>query len=56
MKKTYKYDNCTVNVYIPNDDKFQDRLRKASETFMRKVMSEGNNIGNSNTRRNFREE
>lgn len=55
MKKTYKYDNCTVNVHIPNDEKFQERLCKASETFMKKVMSEGTKNGNSNTRRNFRE-
>ena len=53
MKKTYNYDNCTVNVHIPNDDKFQERLRKASEKFMKKVLNEGNKNGNSNTRRNF---
>ena len=43
MKKTYKYDNCTVNVHIPDDDKFQERLCKASETFMRKVIQERKN-------------
>ncbi len=40
MKKTYKYDNCTVNVYVPDDENFQERLRKASENFMRKVINE----------------
>lgn len=53
MKKTYKYENCTVNVHIPNDDCFQERLCKASENFMKKVMSGGSRYGNSNTSRNF---
>lgn len=56
MKKTYKYENCTVNVYMPDDDCFKERLRKASENFMRKVLSEGKRNGNSNTRNNFRKE
>lgn len=55
MKKTYKYENCTVNVHIPNDDGFQERLYKASENFMRKVMSGGKKNGNFNTSGNFRE-
>ena len=55
MEKTYNYDNCTVKVHIPNDEEFQERLRKASETFMRKVIHERNNQnGNSNTRTNIR--
>ena len=54
MKKTYKYDNCTVNVHIPDDDQFQERLYKASENFMKKVFSERvNKNGNNNTSRNF---
>ena len=56
MKKTYNYDNCTVNVHIPNDDKFQERLLKASENFMRKVINGGHQNGNSNKSRNFRKE
>ena len=54
MKKTYKYDNCTVNVYVPDDECFQKRLCKASENFMRKVIKEGKHKNvNSNTSRNF---
>lgn len=56
MKKVYKYENCTVILNIPEDDGFQERLRKASEDFMRKVIFERMVAsGNSNTRRNFRE-
>lgn len=53
MKKTYKYENCTVNVHIPDDDYFQERLRKASENFMKKVISGGKRNGHSNTTRNI---
>lgn len=54
MRKIYKYENCTVILHIPDDDGFQERLRKASEDFMRKVLFErtGTN-GNSNTRGDF---
>ena len=55
MKKTYKYENCTVNVHIPDDDYFQERLRKASENFMKKVINGGRKNGNGNPSRNFRE-
>ena len=53
MKKTYTYENCTVNVHIPDDDYFQERLRKASEIFMQKVINGGRKNGNGNTSRNF---
>ena len=43
MKKTYKYENCTVIVHIPDDEYFQERLCKASEIFMRKVIQERKN-------------
>lgn len=56
MKKVYKYENCTVILHIPEDSGFQERLRKASEDFMRKVLFERMNVnGNSNTRGNLRE-
>lgn len=56
MKKVYKYENCTVILHIPEDDEFQERLRKASENFMRKVLFERMVAsGNSNTSRDFRE-
>ena len=55
MNKTYNYENCTVNVYVPDDENFQERLRKASENFMRKVMNERNNDnGNCNSSKDFR--
>jgi hypothetical protein len=56
MKKIYNYENCRVTIHIPEDTEFQERLRKASENFMRKVINErieGN--GNSNTSGDFRE-
>ena len=56
MNKIYNYENCRVAVYIPEDTEFQERLRKASEKFMRKVIREGRKNGNSNTSRDFREE
>lgn len=56
MKKVYKYENCTVILHIPEDDKFQERLRKASEDFMKKVLFERMSVnGNSNKSRNLRE-
>ena len=55
MKKIYNYENCKVIIHIPDDDQFQERLRKASERFMVKVLAEGKlKNGNSNTRTNFR--
>ena len=50
MKKIYNYENCKVILHIPEDDQFQERLRKASERFMRKVLFERMSMnGNSNT-------
>lgn len=42
MKKVYHYENCKVIIHIPEDDEFKERLRKASENFMRKLISDGN--------------
>lgn len=55
MKKVYNYENCTVILNIPEDDNFQERLRIASERFMRKVLfNERKNVnGDSNPRRNL---
>ena len=53
MKKTYTYKNCTVNVHIPDDDQFQERLRKASEIFMQKVVNGGPKNDNGNSSRNL---
>lgn len=40
MRKVYNYENCKVVIHIPDDDQFQERLRKASENFMKKVLLE----------------
>ena len=53
MKKTYTYENCTVNVHIPDDDYFQERLCKASEIFMQKVINGGNKNVHGNTSKNL---
>ena len=37
MRKVYNYENCKVIIHIPDDDRFQERLQKASEKFMKKV-------------------
>ena len=43
MRKVYNYENCKVVVHIPDDDQFQERLLKASENFMKKVLFERTN-------------
>jgi hypothetical protein len=49
MKKVYRFENCRVIVNIPDDDDFQERVRKASEKFMRKIMLERTKVnGNRN--------
>lgn len=40
MRKVYIFDNCKVIVNVPDDADFQERLRKASENFMRKIILE----------------
>ena len=51
MKKIYNYENCMVTIHIPEDTEFQERLRKASENFMRKVLNERMTAnGNGTTR------
>ena len=54
MEKIYKYDNATI--YILNLDNYnRESLKKATEVFLRKVISGGNRVGNSNSSGNFRE-
>lgn len=54
MEKIYRYDNATI--YILNlDDYNRERLKKATEVFLRKVISGGRKNGDSNTTRDFRE-
>lgn len=44
MRKVYNYDDCTVIIHIPEDEQFMERLQKASEIFMKKVLSDRNEI------------
>ena len=54
MEKIYKYDNATI--YILGLDSYnRERLKKATEVFLRKVINGGNNNGNSNTTGNIGE-
>lgn len=54
MEKIYKYDNATI--YILGLDSYnRESLKKATEVFLRKVISGGKKNGNSNTTRDFRE-
>ena len=55
MKKINKYENCTSIIHIPEDELFQERLLKATEQFMRKVIEREFANGNSYTSRNFSE-
>lgn len=52
MKKVYEYQNGTIYVTLP---KSCDRevLKKVTEDFLKKVISEGIKNGNSNTSKNF---
>lgn len=54
MKKTYKYQNGTIHIAIPKC-RNKEILIKATEEFLKKVISEGTKNGNSNTSKNFRE-
>ena len=54
MEKIYKYDNATI--YILGLDSYnRESLKKATEVFLRKVISGGKKNGDSNTTRDFRE-
>ena len=54
MKKSYNYKNGTI--YILGLDTYdQERFKKATEAFLKKVISGGNECGYSNTSGDFRE-
>ena len=54
MEKIYKYDNATI--YILNLDNYnRESFKKATEVFLKKVISGGRKNGNSNKTRDFRE-
>ena len=52
MEKTYKCKNGTILVTLPESCD-REKLKKVTEVFLKKVISEGKNNGNSNTRRDF---
>lgn len=54
MERIYKTTNGTIVVTLPESCD-REELKKATEEFMKKVISEVKNNGNSNTSRNFRE-
>lgn len=54
MKRTYEYQNGTIFVSLPSSSD-RENLIKATEDFLKKVISEGVNNGNSNTSKDFRE-
>ena len=52
MKKTYNYKNGTISVLgLGTYDR--ENFKKATEKFLKKVISGGNKIGDSNTSRDF---
>ena len=55
MKKVYNYKNATVCVTMPNDTNL-DILQEATTKFLRKVLKESIQNGNSNQSRDIRKE
>ena len=54
MKRVFECKNGTIYVEIPESCD-REKLKKATEDFLRKVISGRTQHGNSNTSRNFRE-
>jgi hypothetical protein len=52
MEKAYKYQNGTIYVTLPKSCD-REALKKVTEEFLKKVISEGNKNGHSNPPRNF---
>lgn len=52
MEKAYKYRNGTIYVTLPKSCD-REALKKVTEDFLKKVISEGNKNGYSNPPRNF---
>lgn len=52
MDKTYRTRNGIIYVTLPESCD-REALKKVTEEFLKKVISEGKNNGNSNTSRNF---
>ena len=54
MEKEYKYENAYVRIIVP-DDHSNERVRKATEEFLRKVIEKENQNGNKHTTRDIEE-
>lgn len=54
MEKTYKCKNGIIYVTLPESCD-REELKKATEEFLKKVISGGKNNGNTNTSRNLGE-
>lgn len=54
MEKIYKNQNGTIYVELPESCD-REKLRKATEEFLKKVLSEGSKNEYINTSKNFRE-
>lgn len=54
MRKVYEYQNGTIYVKLPKSCN-REVLKKVTEDFLKKVISEGTKNGNSNTSKNFTE-
>lgn len=55
MKRVYTYEDATVTIVIP--DKFEnDRLRTATEIFLKNVVKERISNGNSHSSKTVRKE
>lgn len=54
MERTYKYRNGTIYVTLPTSCD-RENLKKITEDFLKKVISEGKKNGYSNSSGNFRE-
>jgi hypothetical protein len=54
MERVFKCKNGTIHVELPESCD-REKLKKATEDFLRKVISGRAQNGNSNTSRNFRE-
>ena len=55
MKKTYRYKNGTIYVTLPESCD-REKLKKATEEFLRKASSGGTKHGDSNQAKHFRKE
>ena len=55
MKKVYTYENATVTITIPEEFS-QDRLRTATEIFLKNVVKERTTNGNSRSSKTVRKE